>query len=180
MTGSAPTSFARDLMIPVDAYPYVGPEATLADAISSLTGAQIERRGKLSLPRFVLVIDEGRLTGLVRRRDIMRGLLPEFLTQVEERHAESEFDFEPGLDLDLADLFRDDAHRVLGRNLGLPVDRVMQPIGRTVSPEAGLLDLVTEMIQNEAHILPVVADEQVLGVVRTVEVLNRVRRMLGL
>ena len=123
--------------------------------------------------------EDGHLAGMVRRRDIMRGLLPRFLTQPES-HAKNLFQGRDAIDLDLADLFQDHENKLLTRNAQIPVTRVMQPIDVAIDADAGLLDLLKEMIPNEAHIIPVMEDDHVIGVVRTVELLNQVRRMLDL
>lgn len=176
-----PLRTARELMIPLDSYPHVADTAVLADAIAALAGAQILRRGSVSLPRIVLVFDgDEQLLGLVRRRDILRGLLPDFLTRPKDRHAEAQFDFDEAVDLDLTDLFVDEGAALLEKNSATSVLDVLQPIAAPVPPDAGLMDLIKEMVQNEFHIVPVVEGEQVIGVVRTVEVMNQVRRLLGI
>jgi len=177
---AAPFRIARDLMIPVESYPCLPETATLAEAITAICGGRIERRGTLSLPRLVLLTDlEGCLVGLLRRRDIMRGLLPEFLTETAS-HAEAEFDVEGAMHLDLADLFRDDGQNILERNRDDPASRVMQPVGGAVGADADLMEIIKLMVRNEFHILAVEEDGQVIGVVRTVEVLNQIGKVLRL
>lgn len=169
----------RDLMIPLDSYPHIDEATTLEGAIAIITGAQIERQGKLSLPRVVLVIDEdGRLVGLLRRRDIMRGLLPEFLVKG-EKHAESHYDFDMGTDLQLADLFKDESHKILTKEAEASVKSVMQPFDDTIDADADLIELIRKMVLSEFHFLPVTEGENVVGVVRTVEILNELHELLG-
>jgi CBS-domain-containing membrane protein len=172
---------ARDLMIPLNSYPNIPDTYTLGQAISEIAGAQIERKGKLSLPRILLVFDsEQKLVGLLRRRDIMRGMLPLYLTQRDEPHAHSHFEIEPDFDLHLADLFKDKEHRLLSRNAGEAVTSVMQPIDWSIDADADLIDLIKEMALHEHHFIPVMEDGHVIGVVRTVEMLNQIRRLLQL
>ncbi|MDJ0653320.1 MAG: CBS domain-containing protein [Xanthomonadales bacterium] len=171
---------ARDLMIPLDSYPHLPDTATLSDAILAFVGSQIERKGRFSLPRIVLIIDgENHLVGQVRRRDILRGLLPDFFTQ-DESHALSHFDMELDEDMNLAELFKDGERQVLSRNADEPVTRIMRPIETTVSADADLMELVVKAARTESHMLPVMDLENVIGVVRTVEILNQIRRMLEL
>jgi CBS domain-containing protein len=167
-------------MIPLDSYPSVRQDATLEEAIRVITGAQIERRGRLSLPRVLLVTDDdNRLVGLLRRRDIMRGLLPRFLTEPGDPHPEKHFDLPRGLDLQLVDLLKDEEHKVLTRNAAQPVAAVMHPFEDSIDVEADLTDLFGKMALNEYHFLPVTEDGHVVGVVRTVEILNQIRRLLA-
>ncbi len=71
---------AGDVMIPLEQYPRVKPDDSLRRAMSVMDHAQLDVRGRKSLPRLLLVVDDGgSLVGLLRRRDIMRGLEPPFL-----------------------------------------------------------------------------------------------------
>lgn len=170
----------RELMIPLDSYPRVTEDDSLEEAIRVMTGAQIERRGRLSLPRILLVMDrDNRLVGHLRRRDIMRGLLPRFLTEPGTPHPEKHFESPPGLDLQLVDLLRDEHHQVLTRNAAQPVGIIMRPFEDSIDVDADLTELFGKMAMNEHHFLPVTEDGHVVGVVRTVEILNQLRRLLA-
>ncbi len=70
----------QDMMVPLEEYPCISETLTLRDAILEMA-VQILRKGQLSLPRTALVFDGGfnNLQGMLRRRDIMRGLEPRFL-----------------------------------------------------------------------------------------------------
>ena len=70
----------REVMIPLAAYPKVSARTTLRKAMKVLHEAQLDVRGRKSLPRVTLVLDEeDRLVGVCRRRDILRGLEPKSL-----------------------------------------------------------------------------------------------------
>ena len=70
----------QDIMVPIEEYPCIPDTLTIGDAVIEMT-VQILRQQRLSLPRAALVFDEDfrDLRGMVRRRDIMRGLEPRFL-----------------------------------------------------------------------------------------------------
>jgi len=70
----------QEIMVPLEEYPCVAETQTLREAIREM-GVQILRKKHATLPRVVLVFDDGHreLLGLLRRRDIMRGLEPRFL-----------------------------------------------------------------------------------------------------
>lgn len=181
VTPRFPMPRARDLMIPLDMYPHIGESASLADAIKTFVGAQIDRKGRLSLPRILLIFnEEGQLSGVVRRRDIIGGLLPGFLTQQEEPHPEALFDTDPAAHIDLADLFKDEEHKVLSANSEAPVTSVMQPLDFMVAADDDLMELIKQTAQTQSHFLPVMEDDHVIGVVRTVELLNQIKRYLEL
>ena len=179
-TDFTPIRPARELMIPLDSYPHLPDTAKLSDAILAFIGSQIERKGRFSLPRIILIIDdENHLIGQVRRRDILRGLLPDFFTQ-EESHALSHFEVEMDDDMNLEVLFKDGEKQVLSRNADEPVTRIMRPIETTVNADADLMEVVVKAARTESHMLPVMERDHVIGVVRTVEILNQIRRLLEL
>ena len=70
----------QDIMVPVDEYPCIPDTLTIGDAAIEMT-VQIRKEDRFSLPRVALVFDEDftDLRGMLRRRDIMRGLGPQFL-----------------------------------------------------------------------------------------------------
>lgn len=176
-----PMRAARELMIPLDVYPSIHENATLADAISTFKHARIDRKGTLSLPRILLVFnDDEKLTGIVRRRDIIRGLLPDFLTRQEEPHAESHYDAGDYSHMDLTELFKDKEHKVLSANSQAMVTTIMRPIDVVVDADDDLMDLIKQIAQTQSHILPVMEKGHIIGVVRTIELLNQIRRLLEL
>ena len=71
---------AADLMIPIEEYPWVSGDATLRDAMALLDAPRFDivaSSGRLSLPWVLLVIEKsGALVGVLRRRDMIRGLGP--------------------------------------------------------------------------------------------------------
>ena len=74
---------AGDLMIPLDKYPHLPYWFTLRQAIAEMEKSELEIQGRKSLPRLVLVFDETyKLLGMVRRRDLLRGLEPDFLVRI--------------------------------------------------------------------------------------------------
>ena len=67
-------------MIPLEHYPHIPYWFTLRQAMAEMESSQLEFEGRKSLPRGLLVFDERyQLLGMVRRRDILWGLEPDFL-----------------------------------------------------------------------------------------------------
>ena len=89
---------AKDILIPLDSYPHVPHWFSLRQAIVEMEKTQLDVGGRKSLPRVVLVFDEKyRLMGMVRRRDILRGLGRDAMQETMERTGETD----PGLQRDL-------------------------------------------------------------------------------
>ena len=120
-----------DLMIPLDSYPHIPYWFTLRQAMATLHSSRIEVDGKVSLPRAFLVFNEAyELLGVVRRRDILRGLEPQFLGKKGPDYARKLFDVKT--DPELLELANGKMAGQLKERAERPVGDVMQPIKVTV------------------------------------------------
>ena len=171
------TMTARDLMVPLQEYPHALPDDTLRDAARMLVEAQIGvGEGRRSMPRVVLVFDEDRkLLGVVRRRDIFRGLEPDLLEGLDES---TDVHIKGEADANLAEVLAPDDSRHWRQRFEQPVADFMCGIGARVDAGDSVLKIIYELVGNDTHIAEVVDDNQVLGVVRTVDVLRRVHEAL--
>jgi CBS domain-containing protein len=59
-----------------------------------------------------------------------------------------------------------------------PVGDVMRPISTTLNPADSLMKAVYEMVSLNESLVPVVEDEGVVGVVRSVDVLHELAELL--
>jgi CBS-domain-containing membrane protein len=171
------TTCASDLMIPLSDYPHMPYWFTLRQAMATLRSSRIEVDGKVSLPRAFLVFNEAyELLGVVRRRDILRGLEPRFLEGKGPSFPRKLFDVKADPDLlelgdgTLASRIRERAER--------PVADVMQPIRVTLQHDAPLMRVIYEMVENDLSMIPVLREGSVVGVVRSVDVLDAVSRLV--
>ena len=169
---------ARELMVPLEAYPHVRENCTLREALDTLGGAHIEMHGETSLPRILLVFDEdGSMLGLVRRRDILKGLSPRWFFKADASHPEAVFDVE--VDENISEVLADKAVSRFRERSSNTIEEYVQPINMTVAAYDSLIRLVNIMVEKGHHMLPVLEDEQVIGVVRSVEVLWAVNNLLN-
>jgi predicted transcriptional regulator len=171
------SSRAGDVMVPLDKYPHVPYWFTLRQAIAEIEKSQIEIDGLMSLPRYVLVFDEEyKLLGIVRRRDIMRGLEPQFLTPTQTRHPKKLFDVV--VDPNLSELSYDKIVRSLRERAEHPISEVMLPIRVTVDAEDHLMKVVNELVSHDLSLVPVTRKGHVVGVIRTVDVLHELAKIV--
>lgn len=171
----------KEIMIPVEAYPSVRIGDTLKQAITVIESAHLEVGRRRSLPRVLLVFDhDDDLVGIVRRRDIMRGLEPDFLVNQPLEYRVKLFDV--GVDHHLAELSKELSPERVLRGLreqaGRPVRDVMRPIATTLKPDDRLMKAVYEMVSLNESLLPVAEKDEVLGVVRSVDVFHELARLL--
>ena len=172
------TRTVEKIMVPIDQYPHVPESMTLYEAIRVLGQYQIRNRdGQISSPRVLLVTDkDGQFVGILRRRDILRGLEPAFLIGGKVPHQRTAFDVQ--VDFDLSELSHDKMASGILRRARQFVHEVMMPIAATINHDDHLMKAMNEIVQCNTSILPVLKEGKVIGIVRTIDVMHEVRVML--
>ena len=161
----------RHFMIPLDDYPYVSTTDTLLDAMQQMAESQLEVGGRTSLPRCLLVFDDDdALVGLLRRRDLMRGLEPKFLVDRPLDYRKKLFDVR--VDPNLSELSFEQVRNGVRQQAGRTVAEVMRPIRWTVQADDHCIKAVYECVTCSVATLPVLDGEAVVGVVRSVDLLE--------
>jgi len=169
---------ADAIMIPLDRYPHVPYWFTLRQAIAEMEHAHLAVGERTSLPRVVLVFDEEyRLIGMVRRRDILRGVGPDAMQEPVERGGERD----PAVSRDrhLNDTLQKTDPARIRKRAERPVQEVMTPIRVSVAGDAHLMKVIQTMVVNDISLIPVTKDGVVAGVVRSVDVLRVIGEMIG-
>ena len=172
----------RDIMIPLDQYPWVRLKDSLLDALRLMKDAHLEVGRRASLPRVLLVFNHHEeLVGIVRRRDIMRGLEAGLLGKPPLNIRGAYFDV--GVDHHLTELSGDlsleKTIKGLRKECGRPVSDVARPISTTLKPDDQIMKAVYEMVSLNESLIAVVEGEEILGVVRSVDVLYELAELLG-
>ena len=169
---------AGDLMIPLDNYPHIPYWFTLRQAMAELEKSEFEMGGgQKSLPRVVLIFDEKyQLMGSVRRRDILRGLEPEFLVNKPMNYRKKLFDVK--VDPNLSEMTFDKVVEGIREKMERPVCDIMRPIKTTVNFDDHLIKVIYELVDSNISMVPVLKDDQIVGVVRTVEVFQEISQLI--
>ena len=168
---------AGEIMIPLDEYPHLPYWFTLRQATAELEKSEVEIDGRKSLPRAVLIFDEKyQLMGMARRRDIMRGLEPEFLMAKPIESRKTMFDVK--VDPNLSELSYDKLLEGMRRQAERQISDVMRPIVATVDFEDHLVKIIYEMVDRGLSLLPVLKEGKVVGVVRSVDAFKEVAEIL--
>lgn len=168
----------QDIMVPLEEYPCIPDTLTLSDAIKEMQ-VQILRKGQASLPRVALVFDEGmtELLGMLRRRDILRGLEPRFLVSGSLDYKRKLFN--ERIDPNLAELSFDKTLTHIRTRAERRVRTYMAPIKATINHDDHIMKAILELVDQNTSLLPVIQDGSVIGVVRSVDVLNEIAAILG-
>lgn len=165
-----------EFMIPLNEYPHLPVWSTLAEAIKLMHTSIIENAGQKSLARVVFLFDlDGSIAGIVRRRDLMRGLEPSFLVSQPLEYRRKMFDVE--IDPNLSELSSGKVVKGIRENGDRPVTDVMRGIERTIDFDAHIIHAVYEMVNHRLSILPVVQNKKVVGVIRTVDVFHQLAEL---
>jgi len=168
---------AEEIMIPLDMYPHVPYWYSLREVIAVMERSAFEINGRQSLPRVVLVFDEQyRLLGLARRRDVLRGLEPKFLSDKSLPYRKKLFDV--NIDPNLSEMSYDKMLGGIQQQAERAVSEVMIPTKMTVNHDDHILKVIYELVDTNVSLIPVLKDGRVVGVVRTVEVLDEMAKLL--
>ncbi|MEJ5287140.1 MAG: hypothetical protein CH6_1215 [Candidatus Kapaibacterium sp.] len=168
---------AEEIMIPLYKYPNIPKWFTIRQAIQLIQHFTINVNGKESLPRSVFVTDEGnQVVGMIRRRDILRGLEPHGFFGRKAHHPKLYVEIEP--DLNLIEVAYDHLCNRCLKQADEPVEKYMTPIEHTLNYDDHLLKIIYMIDITGLSHLPVVKNNEVIGVVRTVEVLGEIAKML--
>lgn len=168
---------AGDIMIPLNKYPHLPYWFTLRQALVEMETSVIEVGDRQSLPRVVLVFNEKyELMGMVRRRDILRGLEPDFLAEKPLDYRKKLFDVHVGPDL--SEFSYEEIMDGAQKRAERPVSEIMIAIQHTAGFDDHIFKVIYEMNANNLALLPVLKDNRVVGVVRTVDVFHEVAKLL--
>jgi CBS domain-containing protein len=171
------TKRVEEIMIPLSGYPHVLETQTLKEAMLEMLKCQIEVGDLKSLPRVVLVLNrQEQLAGVLRRRDIMRGLEPEFLVSKPLTHRKALFDVK--LDANLPEMFYDRLVAGIQERSKRRVSEVMMPVTVTIGHDEHVIKAIYEMVDKNLSLLPVLSSGRVVGVIRSVEVFRELSRLV--
>ena len=166
-----------EIMIPLSDYPKVSDHFTLRKAINVLRAArELDDAGRKSVPRLLLVLDpEDKLVGIVRRRDILRGLVPEYLLGVQAPAQKALFGV--AVDPNLAELSVESVIAGIRARAERPVSDVMLPFRMSINHDDHVIKAVHEMVTTNRAVLPVVRQGRVVGVLRSLDVFRELARL---
>ncbi|HYB20276.1 MAG TPA: CBS domain-containing protein [Thermodesulfobacteriota bacterium] len=170
---------AGELMIPLDKYPHVPHWFTLRQAMAVLEKTKLhpDLPGGPSLARFVLVFDETyKLLGITRRRDILRGLKPQFLAGLPTQAPKTGPEGKP--DPVLPEVSYDKMLQGLREQAERPVSEIMLPIQGTIDYEEDIFQVIYKMVEINVSMLPVLRENMVAGVVRSVEIFHEIAELI--
>ena len=165
------------IMIPLELYPHIPHWFTIRQAVAELEHSEIDTDGRKSLPRALLVFDETyELLGIVRRRDILSVLEPKFMHSTHLTHHEQWI--EPEIDPDLVDISVGKMVEGIKKQAESPISDAMQPIIATIDFDDHVAKAIYLMVSKDLNLIPVLKDQNVVGVVRSVDVFREIAHII--
>jgi len=158
---------ARDIMIPLEDYTTVGPEASVKEGIEKLRqsfeGLVSTSRLMQTGHRSILVLDQnGTLVGVLSIMDLIAALRPAYLSAPKPSMADMvEFSA-----MFWSGLFTSQAKAAAQKK----VEDIMSPAPPSVDEEANLMEIANLLYEKECRRLVVVRKGKVIGVVREQEI----------
>jgi len=159
---------ARDVMLPPTSYPHLQQSATIRDAVVALSASAVRLEdGHFLAPRYVLILDQDkRLVGVVTRRDLLEGLVPEIgESRTSAKHIQELVPFGGEVPREIfiswTSLFTQRAAEAAMQ----PVSTVMQEVRGTVRLNDSLSTMISTMLHHGIDLLPVLDGDKIAGVV---------------
>ena len=159
---------ARDVMLPPNSYPHLNQDVSIRDAIVALSASAVRLDdGYFLAPRYILILDDNeRLVGIVSRRELLEGLVPQIReSKTSRRHIQELVPFAGDMPSEIfinwTSLF---THRAVASSYE-PVGTVMRRVRASVGMEDSLSTVITTMLHHGVDLLPVLDGDRVAGVV---------------
>ena len=162
----------RDIYVPITDYPHIPASASICDAIQMMHNSLSEGHKY----RTILVTDEeGHLQGYLSLRDLMRAVGPNYLSKKTPSYKGHQ-PFE-GISDDftaLSLIWQEGFTLKVMEEARKPVSGVLTLIENTVSLDDPFAKCAYLLLVQDVLILPVVENDRVIGVIRLVDIFERI------
>ncbi|KAF0099081.1 MAG: hypothetical protein FD187_3149 [bacterium] len=162
------TSIVRDILVPVAEFPRIAHDASLKEAYAMLHRQHTSGGWRY---RHMLVFDgESKVVGLLSLVDLLRALMPDYIRATLSQHA---YSGAMVADSSLSLLWQESFPAQCRHLAQVSVASHMTPVRHTVRTDDPVTLAAYLMIAHHVHMLPVLEDDMVAGVVRIVDIFNQ-------
>jgi CBS domain-containing protein len=160
-------TIAREIMIPLAEFPQIAIDTTLRAAYALLHERHLSGGWRF---RHMLVFDgRATLVGILSLQDLLRALMPDYI-----KASLSALDSGPAPDYSgLSLLWQEAFDEQCAKMADSRVDAHMTPVRHTIPADAPWTQAAYQMIAHGVHMLPVLDERELVGVVRIVDVFNQ-------
>lgn len=172
----------RDIMIPIENYATVRPDATLREAVMILRKSHCELDREICTeagPRTIFVIEDDKLVGIIDFKQILKVIIPEIAGSISDK-------LRP-LGVSMA-FGEDDAGHLdevsvsfltrIKKNAEVEIKNIMLKVKGTIMADSDLLDALKLLFKNKITKIPVYEKEKLVGVVRDTDLFLAVSDIL--
>ena len=163
---------AGEIMIPLEAFPYIPYWFTLRQALAEVEVAETRQASDKRLPWMILVFSaQNQLLGIVRRQEILQGLRPSLRGKLRSHHPDLS-DFIADLDLYRLEFSPPKAVAELRNQIERPIIEFMSPIQATLEYDDYVLLAIYLMVDRGLSFVPVIKDKQIVGILYAEDALH--------
>ena len=162
------------MMIDLNKFPVVDPNTSIRDAIPLINSYRMDLDGKATPSRAILVVDEQKLIGIVQRRDLLKGLELSKFFGIDDLNADTQHNYDPNL----LEVSFNSLRESLLPNLNKNISEIMVKVSNSVDHQDHIFKIVFEI--QEYRIIPVTENGKVIGLIRTVEIMDEVAKIFNL
>jgi CBS domain-containing protein len=171
---------AGEIMIPLENFPHIPFWFTLRQAMAELERAESDPARPKGVPWVILVFDaEYKLVGIVRRRDILQGLMPDILDGRSGDYPGKLFEVQVDPRLYELSFSAGNVIRKFRERIEKPVSSFMSPIEVTADFEESLVPAIYQMIGKGLSFIPVLRQGHFVGMLYAMDVLQELARLAG-
>ena len=171
----------KDLMIPLDEYPVVSPNATLLEAIMAITEAQKKRAPGLQPYRAVLVADRtGKIIGKLGQLAFLKALEPKYrhLGDLQKLKSAGVSDEMISTMVDHYRFLEEALPDLCARGRNIRVVDAMHPIAECIDENAKLCEAINKIVFYQQLSLLVMRGQQAVGVLRLSDLCDEIARQM--
>jgi len=160
----------RDHTIPLERYPHLNEKTTLRDAAKVIHSFTAGEKNQLRYADALVVNDQNQLVGRITMTDILHGLAPQLVESTKVTKFEGKTAEFPNLAL----LMEDSFFKECSLRWNKPIGSFMSAVEHTISADTHLLQALLVMLNTRDFNLPVVANEEIVGVIRLEEIFKAI------
>jgi CBS domain-containing protein len=164
----------RDILVDIKDFPVIDADASVREAYAFLQARHTA--GGWRYRHMLVRGNDNRIQGVISLRDLLAVLMPEYIKASLIYANTDDNDDDASLSLLWQEEFRAHCQQAAGQTMR----QCMTPLRHTVRADAPITRAAYLMIAHGVHMLPVLDGEQIVGVVRIVDVFNQAaKEMLG-
>lgn len=158
------TPIVKDYIIPLKDYPHLKQNQTLQDVVKKILS--YGKNDCLKYTTALILDNQNKLVGQVTLKDILHGLAP----RLEEACQKNKFQGKKSQFPNLAVLLGDSLWKKCADHATKPIKDFMSPIENFIEAKTPILKAMVIMLNSNDFNVPVVENNQVIGVLRLEEV----------